>query len=57
MRDVYERETGKTVSMFMPIMYTTQVVAGLHYFIKVASRAIGKRHVFSVYKHATSYRW
>jgi len=39
MRHLYEREANTKVSVFQPIMYRTQVVAGVHYFIKVGGRA------------------
>ena len=38
MRHLYERDANTKVAMFQPIMYRTQVVAGVHYFIKVGSQ-------------------
>lgn len=34
-RPLYERDSGKQVAMFKPVMYRTQMVAGVLYFIKV----------------------
>ena len=35
-RPIYERESGKNVAIFKPIMFSTQVVAGTNYYIKVS---------------------
>lgn len=39
MRPVYERDSDKKECMFQPVMYRSQVVAGIHYYIKVGGRA------------------
>ena len=34
-RPIYVRASGEKVAIFKPIMYSTQVVAGTNYYIKV----------------------